>query len=224
MPPSKTIVSIDGPAGSGKSTIARIVASKLGFTYVDTGAMYRAITWKALEEGVAPLDEPLLKELARASKLEMTEDKIFINGHDVTDKIRTLPVTRSVSAVSSLGGVREAMVELQRSMAQAAEKGAVIEGRDIGTVVFPDATLKIYLDASVEERARRRQLDLKEAHVDMDLEKLKEEITRRDEYDSTRKHSPLRKPEDSVVLDTTDKSIDQVVDEVISLIESKERV
>ncbi len=224
MSPNKTIISIDGPAGSGKSTIARIVAAKLGLTYVDTGAMYRAITWKALQREIAPLDEPLLKGLARQSRLEMHGDRISIDGDDVTEEIRSLPVTRSVSAVSSLSGVREAMVELQRSIAKAADKGAVIEGRDIGTVVFPDATLKIYLDASVEERARRRGLDLKAAGVEMDLKKLETEILRRDEYDSTRRHSPLRKPEDAVVLDTTEKSINEVVDEVISLIESKEKV
>ncbi len=224
MPRNKMIVSIDGPAGSGKSTIARIIAERTGLTYIDTGAMYRALTWKALKNGIDPLEEPTLSDMAFKSNLELSEDKVLIDGIDVTDDIRTLQVTRNVSAVSSLGGVREAMVATQRKMALAAGKGAVIEGRDIGTVVFPDATIKIYLDASVEERARRRQIDLKTAGVDLEIQALESEMRKRDEYDSTRNNSPLKKPADSFVLDTTDKTIQEVVDEVASLIKSKERV
>jgi len=213
-------VAIDGPAASGKSTTARLVAERLGFLYLDTGAMYRALTWKALETGVDPDDGEGLERMVERTRLEIVPGagggRIRVDGVDVTESIREPRISRQVSAVSRVPAVRRAMVRLQREIA--ASGGVVVEGRDIGTVVFPAAEVKIYLDASLEERARRRRRELRERGVEVTQEALVEEIRVRDELDSGREHSPLRRAEDARLLDTTGLTIPQQVDEVVRMV------
>jgi cytidylate kinase len=215
---AKKIIAIDGPAGSGKSTTARLVAKKLGFVYLDTGAMYRAITFKALEYGVDVNDEEKLEELAKNSivSFEIKDgiNRIWLDGKDVTEKIREPEVDRKVSYVSMHKKVRKVLVEKQKKMGK--ETDLVAEGRDTTTVVFPHA-FKVYLDASLKERAKRRFLELKEKGIEMTLEEQIEEISRRDKLDSEREASPLLRDEDAVVVDTTHLTIEQQVDRVIQL-------
>ena len=216
------VIAIDGPAGSGKSTTAKILAARLGFQYLDTGAMYRALTWFAIQNGVAPSDGPKLAVLARsvAINFETHEDinRVFINGRDVTETIRTPMVTQLVSEVSAHQGVRQAMVEKQREMGQKGE--IVAEGRDTTTVVFPDADVKVYLDCDVATRAQRRLIDMARIGVSTTLEEQVAEITRRDKYDSERKHSPLTKARDAYLVDTTNTTIEEQVERVLSLLKS----
>jgi cytidylate kinase len=217
-------VALDGPAGAGKSTVAKRVAKALGLTYVDTGAMYRAITWKALQQGIEPTDEQTLTDLANQVRIEFkpteTGQDVFLDGVDITEAIRSLEVTNAVSAVSAVSGVREAMVDLQRDIAR--RTGVVMDGRDIGTVVLPDADVKIWLTASVEERAQRRYQELTGKGQTVDYEQLKLDIARRDEYDSSREHSPMKKAEDAVEVDTTGLSIDQVIDRILHICRATE--
>jgi CMP/dCMP kinase len=212
-------VALDGPAGAGKSTVAKRVAKALGLTYVDTGAMYRAITWKALQQGMELTDEQTLTDLANQVRIEFkpTEagQEVFLDGTDITEAIRSLEVTGAVSAVSAVSGVRVAMVDLQRDVAR--RTGVVMDGRDIGTVVLPDADVKIWLTASVEERAERRYQELTGKGQTVDFEQLKLDIARRDEYDSTREHSPMKKAEDAVEVDTSGLTIDQVIDQILHI-------
>ncbi|RKX24974.1 MAG: (d)CMP kinase [Candidatus Zixiibacteriota bacterium] len=213
------IIAIDGPAGTGKSTTATLVAARLGYTYLDTGAMYRALTYYALKHDVSPSDSVALGKLA--AKLPITFknkgdiNRVFIAGHEVTEEIRTPEVTREVSEVSAHKGVRDAMVRQQMEMGK--EGSIVAEGRDTTTVVFTHADLKIYLDASVEERARRRLIDLTRMGVATNLEELKKEIQRRDDFDSGRKHSPLTRAPGVIVLDTTELTIEDQVSQIVSL-------
>lgn len=214
------IIAIDGPAGSGKSTTARILASRLGYTYLDTGAMYRALTHFALTNNISPSDEARLATLAARLPIvfEMQEDvnHVLINGVDVTEEIRSPEVTRHVSEVSAHKTVRKAMVAKQRKMGK---KGSIVaEGRDTTTVVFPHADLKIYLLATIEERANRRLLDVTKLGVSTDLEEQKSDIMRRDAHDSNREYSPLKKAADAFTVDTTDMTIEGQVDYIISLI------
>lgn len=214
----KKIIAIDGPAGSGKSTTARLVAQKLGFVYLDTGAMYRAITLKALERGVDVNDEENLEKLTKKSVISFENkdgtNRIWLDGKDVTEKIREPRVDKIVSYVSMHKKVRKVLVEKQKRMGE--ESDLVAEGRDTTTVVFPHA-FKIYLDASLEERAKRRFLELKEKGIETTLEEQIREISRRDKLDSEREASPLLREKDGVVLDTTDLTIEQQVDRVIKL-------
>jgi len=214
------IIALDGPAGSGKSTTAKMLAARLGYIYLDTGAMYRALTYFALQNKISTSDGHKLAAVAGKVPIEFEthEDvnKVFINGIDVTEEIRSPEVTRHVSEVSAHKAVREAMVAKQRALGK---KGSIVaEGRDTTTVVFRQADVKIYLSASVEERARRRLLDLTKMGVSTTLEEQQDDIIRRDSHDSGRKHSPLKKAPDAFTVDTTDMTIEGQVDFIISLI------
>ena len=216
------VIAIDGPAGSGKSTTAKILAARLGYQYLDTGAMYRALTWFAIQNGVAPSDGPKLAVLARsvAINFETHEDvnRVFINGQEVTSEIRTPMVTQLVSEVSAHQGVRQAMVEKQRELG--AEGEIVAEGRDTTTVVFPAADVKVYLDCDVATRAQRRLIDLARMGVSTTLPELIEEISRRDKYDSERQHSPLTRSRDAYLVETTNTTIEEQVERVLALLKT----
>jgi cytidylate kinase len=216
------IIAIDGPAGSGKSTTARMVAAALGYRYLDTGAMYRALTLFALQHDVAPSDAQALTALAGKLKIEFEthEDvnRVFLNGKDVTEEIRSPEVTSHVSQVSAHKGVRETMVAKQKQMGK---RGSVVaEGRDTTTVVFPDAHLKIFLLASADERARRRMIDMARLGISTTREEQLADIQRRDEYDSSREHSPLKKAPDAHVIDTSNCTIEDQVERVLKLFRS----
>lgn len=222
-PPHDTagrVIAIDGPAGSGKSTTARMVAARLGYQYLDTGAMYRAVTWHALQNDIAPSEADTLAEFAESATIEFEthEDvnRVFLNGTDVTKEIRTPEVTKQVSEISAHKGVREAMVRKQQEIGRTGR--IVAEGRDTTTVVFPNAFLKVYLDASVSTRARRRLKDLQSMGIPSSIEEQEADLKRRDHYDSTRKHSPLTRADGAVVVDTTDMSVEGQVDYIIDLV------
>ena len=196
------IVAIDGPAGSGKSTVARAVAERLGWSFLDTGAMYRALTREALDRGIDVSDEAAVASLAGAVEIT-TLPRVRVNGRDVSELLRTDEVNEAVSTVAANSRVRATMVGRQRQLADQQPRGTVVEGRDITTVVFPDATLKVFLTASLEERQRRRG------------DEGAESVARRDVADSTRAASPLRQAHDALVLDTTGRDVDDVVGEII---------
>ena len=210
-------IALDGPAAAGKSTIAKRVASRLSMIYVDTGAMYRAITYKYLQNGKPENFDYLINN----TKLELTYDevkgqRILLDNQDVTDYLRENDVTHHVSYVASKEPVRSFAVKIQKELA--AKKGIVMDGRDIGTVVLPDAELKVYMIASVAERAERRQKENEQRGIESNLEQLKEEIEALDHYDMNREISPLQKAEDAITLDTTGKSIEEVTNEILSLL------
>lgn len=216
------IIAIDGPAGSGKSTVAKRVAERLGFHYLDTGAMYRAVAFRALTSGISPRNEAEIARIAERDEItfghrpgQALPSQVFIAGDDVTAAIRTPRVDDAVSAVASMPLVREAMVAQQRHIGETGD--IVVEGRDIGTVVFPDAEVKVYLTASPEERARRRAAQQAASGILVDPSGVKESIIRRDELDSTRDHSPLAAADDAVQLDTTGMTIDGVVQAIVHL-------
>lgn len=211
------IITIDGPAGSGKSTIAKKVAQWLNYQKLDTGAMYRAVTLKALEQKVDLNDAKALAQTAASSKIELKNEHVYLDEQDVTEKIRSLEVGQTVSLVSRWPQVRQIMVEHQRRLAKQAGN-IVVEGRDTGSVVFPQADLKIFLTASLEVRAERRLRELKEKGLKVDLKTVMTEIKARDEIDSKREASPLIKPADAVLIDTSDKTIEDVVNKVLSLV------
>lgn len=206
-------IAIDGPAGSGKSTIAKLLAKKYSIIYLDTGAMYRSIAYGVLQAGIDAADEDRIVALAEEADLTFDRDRVFLNGEEVTQAIRTPEVSALVSPVSAIAGVRRIMVEKQRAIA--GEKDVVMDGRDIASVVLPEAEVKIYLDASIAERARRREKDLAAAGTPQDLAEIEESIARRDYLDSNRAESPLIQVPEATVIDTTGKSIDDVV-EIIS--------
>lgn len=213
------IVAIDGPAGAGKSSAARRAADRLGFAFLDTGAMYRAATWWAMDQGADLEDPEALAECTQRLPLEMHETRegvqVLAGGRDVSDAIRTPEVTRLIYKLDQNPRVREHLVALQREYG--AKGPAVAEGRDMGTVVFPNAKCKIYLDASIEQRARRRAAQLEAKGVQVDMESLVEEIRDRDEKSKTRAVAPLRKAEDAVLLDTTHLTLQQTVDAIVDL-------
>ncbi|HHM12084.1 MAG TPA: (d)CMP kinase [Planctomycetaceae bacterium] len=209
------IITIDGPAGAGKSTIARRVAKQLGFDFLDTGAMYRAVTWAALKRGVDVTDGDAVTALAAQIAYHTDGDRVFVDGRDVTEAIRSPEVSRAVSDVAAHPGVRRELVHWQREAAKG--KSIVTEGRDQGTVVFPDAELKIFLTASPEERARRRVAQWREQGVEVDYEQVLEEQRRRDELDRTRPVGALQRAPDAVVIDTDGKSVEEVVEQIVDL-------
>jgi cytidylate kinase len=216
------VVAIDGGAGSGKSTTAKAVAQRLDFLYLDTGAMYRAVTLKYIRQGGDPehIDMLLIKRIIEQTTVDLKKkaDKthVFLDGDDVTEEIRKPPVNELVSPISALPEVRVWMVERQRDMASG--KKVVCEGRDIGTVVFPDAQVKIFMEADIEERARRRMKELAEKNVEMSLDEVEKNLRFRDDFDSSRTHSPLKKAGGAIVINTTHLTIDQEIDLVENIV------
>lgn len=217
-----SVIAIDGPAGAGKSTIAERLAKKLDYRYLDTGAMYRAVTWYTLKKGIDVEANKIVADLAgeieisfsRSAKTNRTH--IYVNNKDITEEIRSSEIDKNVSDVAKLVGVREELVKIQQKIA---ENGKIVmDGRDIGSRVLPDADLKLYLTASVEERAKRRYEDLYKKDKTTKYENVREEIIRRDKIDKNRDHSPLIKTDDAVLIDTSDLSIKEVLEEIIDII------
>ncbi|MFD3446127.1 (d)CMP kinase [Microbacteriaceae bacterium 4G12] len=219
----KISIAIDGPAAAGKSTVAKIIAKQLSYLYIDTGAMYRTLTYAVLQKDFDIYDEVKVMDVLRELKLEFQhgEDmqRVFMNGSDVTDAIRTPEVTNRVSIVAKHGLVREEMVKRQQALGS--NGGVVMDGRDIGTHVLPHAEVKIFLLASVEERAQRRHIENEAKGFPSDLKKLQEEIALRDKLDSEREIAPLKKAEDAIELDTTSLSIEQVVEKIMDIVSTK---
>jgi cytidylate kinase len=210
------VVAIDGPAGAGKSTIARALARRLGLPYLDTGAMYRAVTHAALRDGVEPADAGAVAHLAAVSRIDVGEDRVRVDGVDVTREIRSDRINHAVSQVAAISGVRTVLRDRQRAWV-AEHGGGVVEGRDIGTVVFPNATLKVFLTASSEVRARRRV-----AESGGDVEAIARSIAERDRLDSSRVDSPLMTADGSITIDTSDLSIEHVVEKLHGLVVERE--
>lgn len=206
----KKIIAVDGPAGAGKSTVSKICAARLGYTYIDTGAMYRAVALKVLQSGKDAVD------VASDIQIELDEAaRVFVDGRDVTNQIRTPEVSRAASDVAKIGFVRKRLTELQRQMA--ARGSVIMDGRDIGTQVLPNADLKIFLTASADERARRRFEELKAKGIAADIDNIREEIIARDKQDSEREIAPLAQAADAVPVDSTRMTIDEVVAEILRL-------
>ncbi len=216
------VVAIDGPAGSGKGTITKLVGEKLGLVNIDTGATFRCVALNMIQENIDIKDEEKIQKILNKIQIQMYPDgKIFLNGKEVTHRIRENDVNDIVSPVSTLSIVRNKLLEVQRKIAEG--KNVIMEGRDIGTVVFPDADVKIYLDASDEEIARRRYKQNLERGIDVTYEQVLEDIKRRNELDSHREVAPLKKAEDAVYLDSTSLNIEQVVEKIIGIIQNKLR-
>jgi cytidylate kinase len=220
------IVAIDGPAGAGKSSVAKEIAKRLGLTYIDTGAMYRALTWKAIKNNIDINDEKELESLLQHSEIELIPApeenilKVFIDGQDVTQEIREPVINNSVSLVSSHRSIRNNMVDKQRKISDL-RKGVVMDGRDIGTVVFPNADFKIFLIASVEERAKRRFKEQMAKGIISDLDGLIKDISMRDQFDTNREVGPLKPAEDSIIVDTTHLDYNQVIEKLIGITSKK---
>ena len=221
------IIAIDGPSGAGKSTIAKAIAKKLGFSCLDTGAMYRAIAWRALHDGIDLNDEMALGTLAKEKQIEFGHEagdpvprRVYIDGVEVTDAIRSMEIDQAVSPVSAVSAVREALVAQQQRIGRSGNY--VVEGRDIGTVVFPDAELKVFLTASDVERAHRRvRQNVDRGIGSIDYQEVLDDIRRRDEHDSTRAASPLKRADDAILLDSTATYIEDVINEVCALAQQK---
>lgn len=220
---NKFNVALDGPAGAGKSTIARLTARALGYIYVDTGAMYRAITWKMLQNRLDPEETGEIARLAENTRIELIPgqdgQRVLADGEDVTEALRTPEVNSNVSKVSQIPRVRELLVAKQKQMAE--NKGVVMDGRDIGTHVLPNAEVKIFLTASVKERAERRYRELMSSGQKISLEQLEKDIALRDKMDTEREISPLKQAPDAVLIDSTDMSIPEVVEAILDLCEAK---
>ncbi|MEF2852968.1 Cytidylate kinase [uncultured Clostridium sp.] len=218
-------IAIDGPAGAGKSTIARRTAQELSFIYVDTGALYRALAVFLVDEGVSPEDTEKVKEAVKSVKVSIAyengEQQVLVNGKNVTDRLRAESVGNMASTISAIPAVRAALLDLQRDLAKAHD--VLMDGRDIGTNVLPDAELKIYLTASVETRAERRYRDLQEKGVEKPLSEIKKEIEERDHRDMTRAIAPLKQAEDAVYLDTSHMNIDEVVEAIRKLYRERKK-
>jgi cytidylate kinase len=213
------VIAIDGPSGAGKGTLARTVAERLGYRHIDTGAMYRAVAWKAAQEHVPLDDDAQVAAVARRAAYEQVDGRITIDGHDVTRAIRTPEIDKASASVARLPHVREILVGQQREMG--AGGAVVMEGRDIGTVVFPSADLKFYIDASAEERARRRAADPAHTGSPSNIASVQSELVARDKSDSTRSVAPLAKADDAVYIDTTSMPIEMVVHRVMMLVVEK---
>ncbi|WP_295714009.1 (d)CMP kinase [uncultured Mitsuokella sp.] len=214
----KLVVAIDGPAGAGKSTVAQLAAKELGYTYIDTGAMYRAVAWKVLQQGGEVTDERILAVVPDIDvdlSYEQGKTTVRVDGQDVTGEIRTPEVSHIVSKVAALGPVREKMVDLQRKMAE--RGGVLMDGRDIATNVLPNADVKIYLTASIEERAKRRYKELCDKGLSVKLAEIQHDIAARDKADMEREISPLVQADDAVLLDTTGMSIPEVVQKIVGM-------
>lgn len=216
-------VAIDGPSGAGKSTVARSLAKRLGYDYVDTGAMYRSVALKVKEKSVSPNNERTIKQLALSLHIAFVTDggqtQVVCDGEDITEAIRKPEISRLASTISKQKGLREALVQMQREMGRGG--GVILEGRDIGTVVFPDAEVKFYLDAESEERVRRRYDEMVEKGVMADFKETQEELMQRDHNDMHRDHSPLKKARDAVFIDSTDRTVEEVVEEMARVIKVK---
>jgi len=215
----RLVIAIDGPSGAGKGTVARATANELGYRHIDSGAMYRAVGWKALRQGVPLDDEAAVASLADAATIEVSSTQVTIDGVDVTREIRTPEIDRAAAGVARLPRVRRVLVEQQRRMGR--DGAIVMEGRDIGTVVFPDADVKLYLDAAPEERARRRATDPAHTGVPAAVADVATLMTQRDEADRTRAASPLYAAKDAIVVDTTGKDVEAVVKEVLRLVRER---
>lgn len=211
------VVTIDGPAGAGKSTVAAALAHRLGFTLIDTGSLYRGLAWAVQEAGVALEDGPGLAALLERTSVRLEGARVLVNGRDVSAEIRTPAISRLTSRLTTLGVVRDKMTPIQRSLAEAG--GAVLEGRDTGSVVWPAAEVKVYLDADLDTRARRRRDDLLARGLGADLQTVREDIARRDRQDMERALAPLVKPEGAVVVDTTGLGVAEVVDGLLRVVE-----
>jgi len=211
------IIAIDGPAAAGKSTIAQKIACRLGYVYIDTGAMFRAITLKALKNGINVEDEKRIENLLQGTDIELSDTKdVYLDGEKVTDEIRMPEVSRNVSIVAAYKGVRDEMKA--RQIQYAREHSVVMDGRDIGTAVLPNADVKIFMTASVDVRAERRYKENVLRNIPTDIEALKKEITKRDELDSTREHAPLTKAADAIEVDTSHLTIEEAVDKIIKIV------
>jgi len=215
------IIAIDGPAGSGKSTVAKIVADKLNFRYIDTGSMYRSVAWKSLQKNAALKDEDAVADIASKVKIELIPGKkgqlVFVDGENITDQLKVEEISRGAAIVAAQPMIREIMTNKQRKLGL--EGKVVMDGRDIGTVVFPKADKKFFLDADPKERGRRRFIELKEKNINnADLPTIIEQVVQRDHEDRSRKIAPLKQAKDAMLIDTTHLSIDQVVEEIIKVI------
>jgi CMP/dCMP kinase len=217
------IIAVDGPAGAGKSTVAKILAKRLGCLYIDTGAMYRALTLKALEAGTDIADERAMEALARSTTLDLRAGsdglQVSVDGRDVTAAIREPRVSGRVSDVAKIPGVRAVMAELQRRLGHS--RDSILDGRDIGTVIFPDADFKFFIDASSGERVERRCRDFKELRIEVTREQVARDLSNRDRIDSTRACAPLKRAPDAVYIDTTDLSIQQVVEKMLAVVSKR---
>jgi cytidylate kinase len=211
------VITIDGPAGAGKSTVAEELARRLGFRRVNTGALYRALAWAVRDAGVGAEDGPALRAVLDRTRVELAGQRVLVDGRDVSEQIRTPEVSELTSRLTMLRPVRDKMTPLQRALA--AEGGVVLEGRDTGSVVCPDADVKFYLDADLDTRARRRQADLLAQGVPMDLAGVRQELALRDRQDMERPLAPLRKPEGAVVVDTSGLGLEEVVEEMLRAVE-----
>lgn len=216
-------IAIDGPSGAGKSTVAKSLAERLGYTYIDTGAMYRSVALQVKEKGISIKDKFALKQLASSLRVvfftEKKQTHVLCDGEDITEAIRTPEISRLASSISKQKGVREALVQMQRKMGK--EGSVILEGRDIGTVVFPDADVKFYLDAESDERVRRRYEEMVEKGVKVDFKETEEELVQRDHNDMHRIHSPLKKAEDALFIDSTHRSAGEIVEEMVRIIKKK---
>ncbi|SEF76401.1 cytidylate kinase [Caloramator fervidus] len=215
----KISIAIDGPAGAGKSTIAKIIAKKLNIEYIDTGAMYRAVTLKILRDNIDINDKEQLLNMLNNIEIKFVNNRIYLDGLDVSEEIRMPHVGKYVSQVAAIKEVREKLVLLQRNIAK--NSSVIMDGRDIGTNVLKDADVKIFLIASVEERAKRRYKELKQKGIEVSYEDILREIEKRDFIDSTREVNPLKKAEDAIIVDSSNKTIDEVVEEILNIISFK---
>jgi len=219
------IIAIDGPVGAGKSSVAKLLARRLGYEYIDSGAMYRGVACEALRQGVDLKDEAALSSLIDQTTIQFRpegeETKTYISGRDISQQIRSPQASQASSIISTLQGVRKRLVALQRQMGKGTQVGVVMEGRDIGTVVFPDADIKFFLNSSLEERARRRHRDLLSLGIDIGFLETMKEIEIRDERDRQREWSPMTPAEDSILIDSTHLSIEEVVDLMLERIRLK---
>jgi cytidylate kinase len=209
-------IAIDGPAGAGKSTIAKKIAERLGITYIDTGAMYRALTWKLLNETIDLSNEKLIINITKKTKMEIDQDNIFIDSQNLKDEIRKPLISQNVSKVARIPEVRNIMVDIQRKISQ--EKSIVMDGRDIGTHVLPNANYKFFLTASIDERAHRRAIELNKQGFKTNINDIREEIKQRDKIDTERKASPLKPAKNAIIIDTTYKSINTIINEIMNII------